>query len=112
MTRLALALLVPLAACSPQAPSSCPAIEKLTHQDAAADARAALAQGDRRLLMLDGPFGAMGPPGVGISDLRPEQVRIMEGTSRDPTEACDRVRSTAEAYATKYNRAIVEKNSR
>jgi hypothetical protein len=112
MTRLALAVLVPLAACSPKASPGCPAIERLTQQDAAADARAALARGDSRLLMLDSPFGAMGPAGVGVPNLRFDQLRIMEGTSRDPAEACDRVRGTAEAYATKYNQAIVRNNSR
>lgn len=62
--------------------------------------------------MLDSPFGAMGPAGVGVSNLRLEQVRIMEGRSRNPTEPCDCVRGTAEAYATKYNQAIVRTNSR
>jgi hypothetical protein len=112
MTRMALALLMPLAGCSPQPSSGCPPIEKLIHQDAAADARAALARGDRRLLMLNGPFGAIGPPGVESPNLRFDQVRIMEGTSKNPTEACDRLRSSAEAYATKYNQAIVGKTGR
>lgn len=106
MTRLAFILLAALGGCSSQHPAGCPPIEKLAHSDAAADASAALSRGDRRFLMLNGPFGAMGPPGVTVAKLRLDQVRMMEGTSKDPSDACDRLRGTAEAYAIKYNRVI------
>lgn len=112
MTRMAFILLVALGGCSPQPEPGCPPIEKLARRDAAADARAALARGDRRLLMLNGPFGASGPPGVTSPNLRLDQVRIMEGTSNNPSDACDRLRATAEAYATRYNQAITGETGR
>jgi hypothetical protein len=100
-----------LGGCSSQHQTGCPPIEKLARRDAAADARAALAWGDRRLLVLNGEFGAF-PPGVTSTNLRLDQVRIMEGTSNKPSKACDRLRGTAETYAIKYNRIIIPEAGR
>jgi hypothetical protein len=106
MTRTVLIILVALGGCSPQSQPGCSQIENLARRDAATNARAALARGDRRLLMLNGPFGAMGPPGVTSTSLRLDQVRIIEGTSNSASKACDRLRGTAETYAMKYNRIL------
>ena len=93
-----------LAGCTSQPPAGCPAIEKLAHRDAAADARAALAKGDRHLLMLGGFVGSV--PGVENSD--GYQTEMIEGTSDVKTGACAPQGATAEAYATKYNQTIVQ----
>jgi hypothetical protein len=95
---------VVLGGCTPKADVGCPAIERLAHRDAVADARTALAKGDRHLLMLGGFVGSV--PGVENSDGYPTQM--IEGTSDAKiTDACARLGPTAEAYATKYNRTIV-----
>lgn len=107
--RMSFILMAALGGCSSQHQTGCPVIEQLAHNDAAADARAALARGDRRLLVLNGAFGAMLPPGVTSTNLRLDQVRIMEGTSNNPSKACDLLRGTAENYAIKYNRIIAGK---
>ena len=101
-----------LGGCSPQPQTGCPPIEKLANRDAAADARAALARGDRRLLMLGGVFGAAPPLGVTNANLHLDQVKIMEGTSDDPSKACDSQRATAETYARNYNRIIMPEAGR
>ena len=103
MTRVAFILIAALSSCSPPNQTGCPAIEKLAHRDAAADARIALARGDRRILMLGGFAGQT--PGVVNADGR--DVRMMEGTSDTETGACWRQGATAEAYAAKYNRTMV-----
>ena len=104
MKRPILVCIAALAGCGSQPPAGCPAIEKLAHQDAAADARVALAKGDRHLLMLGGFVGSV--PGVENSD--GYQTEMVEGTSDIKTEACARQGATAEAYATKYNQTIVQ----
>src|SRR5438045_586774 len=94
-----------LISCTSQPETGCPAIEKLAHRDAVADARAAFAKGDRHLLMLGGFDGTV--PGVEKSAAYPTQ--IIEGTSDVRTEACARQRATAEAYAAKYNQTIAQR---
>jgi hypothetical protein len=93
-----------LASCTQQSDVGCPAIEKLAHRDAVLDARAALAKGDRHLLMLGGFVGEV--PGVPNSDAY--STRMVEGTSDTTTEGCRKQRSVAEAYAAKYNQTIVQ----
>ena len=93
-----------LTSCTSQPDAGCPAIEKLAHMDAATDARAALARGDRHLLMLGGFVGSV--PGVANPGSHPTQM--MEGTSDTKTKACAHQGATAEAYAVKYNRIIVQ----
>jgi len=92
-----------LASCTSKPVATCPSIEALAQRDAVADARAALAKGDRHLLMLGGFVGSV--PGVSDPGARPTQM--IEGTSDTTTKACNRQRATAEAYAVKYNQAIV-----
>jgi hypothetical protein len=96
--------MVALTGCTSQFDADCPAIEKLTHRDAASDARTALAKGDRHLLMLGGFVGSI--PGVENSD--GYQTQMIEGTSDVKAEACARLGATAEIYAAKYNQAIVQ----
>ena len=96
--------LIAVASCTQQSHVGCPAIENLAHRDAAADARAALARGERHLLMLGGFAGEV--PGVPNSDAYP--TRIVGGTSDTTTEACNQRRDIAEAYATKYNQTVVQ----
>ena len=74
------------------------------HRDAVADAREALAKGDRRLLMVGGFVGEV--PGVPNPDAYP--TRMMDGTSDTTTEACARQHSIAETYAAKYNETIAQ----
>jgi hypothetical protein len=93
-----------LTGCTSQREVGCPAIEKLAHRDAAADAGYALAKGDKHLLMLGGYVGSV--PGVQNSDGFPTEV--IAGTSDVRTEACAQQRATAEAYAAKYNQVIVQ----
>jgi hypothetical protein len=94
-----------LASCTSKPEATCPGIEALAHRDATADARAALARGDRHLLMLGGFVGVV--PGVQDSTAYPTQM--IEGTSDTTTEACRRQRATAETYATKYNQTVVHR---
>lgn len=95
---------IALASCTQQSNVGCPSIELLTKRDAAADARAALAEDDHRLLVLGGFVGEV--PGVPNADAQP--TRMIEGTSDATTEACRGQRDVAEVYATKYNRTIVQ----
>jgi len=83
---------------------SCLPIEKLAQRDAVFHARAAVVKGDLHLLMLDGFVGSV--PGVESPGSLPTQS--LEGTSDTETEACARLRATAETYATKYNRTIMQ----
>jgi hypothetical protein len=100
--RAALIGIAALASCTkPQA--TCPSIEVLARGDAVADARAALARGDRHLLMLGGFVGVV--PGVRDSGAFP--TRVIEGTSDTTTDACRRERSDAEPHARKYNQTVV-----
>ena len=96
--------LIAVASCAQQPDVGCPAIETLAHRDAAADARAALARGDRHLLMLGGFAGEV--PGVPNFDAYP--TRMVEGTSDTTTKACSQRRDIAEAYATKYNQTVLQ----
>jgi hypothetical protein len=98
-----------LIGCTSQPDPGCPQIERLAQRDAVADAHAALAQGDRHVLMLGGFVPDV--PGVEDTDTDTYPTRFMEGTSDVRTEACARRRATAEAYAAKYNRAIVQGTS-
>jgi hypothetical protein len=102
--RAALICAAVLTGCTAKPEAGCPTIEKLAHRNAAADARAALAKGDRHLLMLGGFVGSV--PGVENADGYPTQM--IEGTSDTKTEACARLGATAEIYAAKYNQSIVQ----
>ena len=95
--------LIALAGCSSRSELRCPSIEILSQRDAAKDARAAIAKGDNRLLLLGGFVGQV--PGVPNADN--DSTRMIEGTSDTATEACMRQRGIAEAYAKKYNLTIV-----
>jgi hypothetical protein len=101
--RAALVGIAALAACTSKPEATCPSIEALAHRDAIADARAALAQGDRHLLMLGGFAGVV----PGVRDSNAYSTQMIEGTSDTTTEACRRLGRTAEAYATKYNQTVV-----
>jgi hypothetical protein len=92
-----------LAGCTSKPRPTCPGIEVLAHKDATADARAALARGDRHLLTLGGFVGSV--PGVQHWD--GYQLQEIEGTSDTATEACRRLGATAEAYASRYNQTVV-----
>jgi hypothetical protein len=92
-----------LASCTSKPELTCPSIEALAHRDAVADARAAVARGDRHLLMLGGFVGVV----PGVADPGAYPTRMIEGTSDSTTETCSRLRRTAEAYATKYNQTVV-----
>ena len=96
--------LIVLAGCTQQPEVGCPAIEKLAQRDAAADARAALAKGDRHLLMLGGFVGEV----PGVTDTDAYSTRMVEGTSDTVGEACSKHRGVAEAYASKYNQTIIQ----
>lgn len=96
--------LLAVAGCSSQAKVGCPALQALSHRDAAADAREALARGDYRLLMLGGFVGSV----PGVTDPGKHTTRMLDGTSDTTSDACRRIAATAEAYAVKYNRAIVQ----
>jgi hypothetical protein len=97
-------ILITLAGCTQQRDVGCPAIDALAHRDAVADARNALARGDRHLLMLGGFVGEI--PGVSNSDAYASQM--VEGTSDTTKDACRRRRSVARAYAARYNQTIVQ----
>lgn len=75
------------------------------HRDAVADAQAALAKGDHRLLTLGGFVGST--PGAENAGANATDSVEIEGTSDTTTDACRRLGNVAEAYATKYNQAIV-----
>jgi hypothetical protein len=94
--RAALICIAALTSCTTQHEAGCPAIEKLAHRDAAADARAALAKG--------GFVGSV----PGVDDPAAYRTQIMEGTSDVRTEACAHQRNMAEAYAAKYNQTIAQ----
>jgi hypothetical protein len=96
--------LIALVSCTQQPEVGCPAIEKLAQRDAAADARAAMAKGDRHLLMLGGFVGEV----PGVTDADAYSTRMVEGTSDTIGEACSKHRGIAEAYAAKYNRTIIQ----
>ena len=89
--------------CTSEPNAGCPAIERLAQRDAVADASSALAKGDRHLLVIGGFVGSV--PGVENPGSLPTQV--VEGTSDARTEACAQLRSTAEAYAARYNQTII-----
>ena len=104
MKRASFICAVVLGGCTTKADVGCPAIERLAHRDAVADARAALAKGDRHLLKLGGFVGSV--PGVENSD--GYQTQMIEGTSDAKImDGCARLGPAAEAYAAKYNRTIV-----
>lgn len=104
MKRAAILCAVILTGCTPKPEAGCPAIGRLANRDPVADARAALARGDRHLLMLGGFVRSV--PGVANPGSLPTQM--MEGTSDTKTEACARQAVTAEAYAGNYNRTIAQ----
>ncbi|RYD65042.1 MAG: hypothetical protein EOP84_32235 [Verrucomicrobiaceae bacterium] len=103
MKPAALFCMFALTCCAPEKPDACPAIDRLRHRNAVADARTALATGDRHLLMLGGYVGTV--PGLSSSSVYP--TKMLEGTSDSNTLACLRQMSLAEIYASKYNRTIV-----
>ena len=103
MRRAVLFGLAAVASCASEPESTCPSVEALAGRNAVADARAALARGDRHLLMLGGFVGEI--PGVRNSGRNP--TRKIEGTSDTATAACRRLGGIAEAYATKYNQTVV-----
>jgi hypothetical protein len=92
-----------LAGCTSKPESTCASIEALGRRDAISDARAALAHGDRHLLMLGGFVGSV----PGVENWHGYQLQEIEDTSDTTTEACRRLRATAEFYATKYNQTVV-----
>jgi hypothetical protein len=96
-----------LTGCTSQPEAQCP-IENLSKRDAVADARAALANGDRHLLMVGGFVGTV--PGVEDSESYP--TRMMEGTSDTDIRRCAGQRAAAEAYAAKYNQTVVRATAR
>jgi hypothetical protein len=99
-----------VAGCAPRVDDGCPAVSNLVNRDAVADARAALAKGDRKLLMLGGYVGEV----PGVPNVRDHPTEMMEGTSDTETEACmnPRLRDVAAAYASKYNRTVVASDRR
>jgi len=96
--------MVALAGCTSKPQATCLAIETLARRNPIADARSALAKGDHHLLMLGGFAGSV--PGVENPGSLPTQM--IEGTSEVKTDACADEGATAEAYAAKYNRTVVE----
>jgi hypothetical protein len=108
MNRPILVCVAALSSCTSKPDAGCPAIERLAHSDAAVDARTALEKGDQHLLMLGGFVGEV--PGVSNPGSFPTQM--MESTSDVESEDCSRLRTTAVAYAIKYNRIIVEGSTR
>jgi len=103
MKRATLFYIAALGGCTPAPDATCPSIESHSHRDAVADARAALARGDSHLLMLGGFVGVV----PGVRDSSGYATRTIAGTSDTTTDACRRLRATAEAYATKYNQTVV-----
>jgi hypothetical protein len=102
--RVALICAVIVSGCTSKLEAGCPTLERLAQRDAVADARTALAKGDRHLLMLGGFVGSV--PGVENPGLLPTQM--VEGTSDARTEACAQQRPAAEAYASRYNQTIIQ----
>ena len=96
---------VALLACSQKPRNACPSIERLEHRDAAADARTALAKGDKHLLSLGGFAGST--PGANDEAINATNSVEIEGTSDTTTDACRSLGGVAEAYATKYNQTVV-----
>jgi hypothetical protein len=107
MRRAVIFIAATLLGCSPKAPERCPSIERLAGRDPIADARAALAKGDRHLLSLGGFVGVV--PGVpdDVSEEALKNAVEIEGTSDTTTDACRRIYRVAETYAAKYNEAIL-----
>lgn len=81
-------------------PDECPEIEPMVRADPAADAKVAVARGDRRFLMLGGIVGVV-PGGIAGAP-----TRMLDGTGDVVTPACLRLRSVAERYALTYNQTI------
>jgi hypothetical protein len=82
--------------------STCPAIERLTVESAAGNARRAFGSGDHRLLMI-GAFVGTVPGAIGEA----QNPVLVEGTGDTVSEACRILRPKAEAYALAYNQTIV-----
>jgi hypothetical protein len=95
----AVAVICTVAACSDV--ERCPSLEKLKSADPVADATAALARGDRNLLMLGG-FVATVPGAEGATG----PTKSIEGTSDTTTRPCNELRPVAESYARKYNATV------
>ena len=72
------------------------------------DARAALAKGDRHLLSLGG-FVSSTP---GIADPSSYSTQELPATTDTEVGQCGREQGMAEAYAARYNRAIVQAGRR
>jgi len=106
MKRAILVGLVAFNGCTPAPDAHCEVIDRLSRQDAKADADAALARGDNRLLMLGGFSGSI-PGGQSLPNHR---TRLLDGTSDTTTDAGRRERHAAETYAKKYN-AVIAKRS-
>jgi hypothetical protein len=96
------ALIVMTAACHKV--DRCESLERLKSADPISDAKAAIARGDRRLLMLGGYVGT-----VPSADGRSRPTVMLGGTGDDQTPACYSLRPVAEAYARRYNSEIVGK---
>jgi hypothetical protein len=104
MKRAVISIAATLVGCGQKAPDACPSIERLANRDPIADARTALAKGDRHLLSLGGIVGVV--PGAETAEDVKNTVEI-EDTSDVNTDAYRRVRGVAENYAAKYNETIV-----
>lgn len=97
---VAIALICATAACHKV--ERCESLERLKSADPIADAKAALARGDHHLLMVGGYVGTV--PGADHGSLPSVMI---EGTGDTETAACYALRPVAEAYARRYNSAIV-----
>lgn len=100
--KLILLLLIMLGGLSGCQQEACPALAKLARADPIADAQAASARADHRLLILGGYVGVV-PGAEGTS----APTRMLAGTSDVNTDECERMRPVAHRYAHAYYAAIL-----
>ena len=96
------------AGCTSQRNERCQALSRIVRGDPLVDARAALAKGDRHLLSLGG-FVSSTP---GIADPSSYSTQELPATTDTEVGQCGREQGMAEAYAARYNRAIVQAGRR
>jgi hypothetical protein len=102
-----LTVIATLSACGradKDANATCPALERLKASAPVADATAAAARGDHRLLMLGGFVGVV-PAAQGTT----VPTRLLEGTGDVNTQACFEMRPVAEKYAHAYNLTLLRR---